>query len=86
LSKFDNWSIDWVVLQVREMLAGPGRGKRIKGTDYGFPAIKEEGLSIIEMLDHEEHREVVEAIKGRLVKIVRAYLAAGIIEKEELVP
>ncbi|MHA1262901.1 MAG: hypothetical protein ACTSSA_12555 [Candidatus Freyarchaeota archaeon] len=82
LDKFENWSIDWAVLQTREILPGPGRGKRVKGG--GFPAIKTEGLSILDMLEDEEYAEYVEAIKKRLIMIVKAYLDAGIIKKSEI--
>lgn len=84
LSKYDNWDINWIVLQVREMLAGPGRGKKIKGKQYGFPAIPEEGLSIIQMSQIGEYEEIVEAIKHRLLKIVKAYVEHDIISKEEI--
>ena len=84
LVKMSNWSIDWKVLQVREIRAGPGRGHRIKGEGYGFPAIPEESLSILEMIDDGGYVDLVGAIKNRLTKIVKAYIDAGIINKEEL--
>ena len=82
LEKLGNWDIGWVVLQVREIRAGPGRGR--KGEGGGFPAIRAEGLSILQMAEREEYREVVDAVKNRLIKIVRAYLQAGIIKESEL--
>ena len=84
LESFENWSIDWKVLQVREMLAGPGRGHKIKGEGFGFPVIPEESLSILEMIDDGGYADLVEAIKGRLLLIVKAYINAGIISKEEI--
>lgn len=81
----DNWSIDWKVLQIRDMLAGPGRGHRGKSKDYGFPVIKEESLSIVDLAADPSYAEVVAAVKQRLITIVRAYVEAGIIRKEELV-
>ena len=84
LEKFDNWDIDWKVLQVREILAGPGRGHKGKSREHGFPAIDEESLSIVQMVESGDYSEVVDAIKGRLVKIVKAYIEAGIISKDDL--
>lgn len=84
VTTFENWSIDWKVLQVRQILPGPGRGIRTKGTNYGFPAIKEEGLSILEMMETQGYEDLVEAIRGRLIRIVRAYIEAGIIKREEI--
>ena len=83
---FDNWSIDWTVRQVRQMLAGPGRKHRGKNPDTGFPAIKEQGLSIIEMKADPNCVHMVDAIKKRLLKIVRAYIDAGIIDINEIAP
>ena len=84
LEKFENWDINWNVLQVREILPGPGRGKKGKGKGYGFPVVPEESLSIIEMAENAEYKEIVEAIKRRLIKIVKAYIEARIISKEEI--
>ena len=84
LEKYDNWDIDWKVLQIREILPGPGRGKKVKGKSYGFPVVPEESLSIVEMVDNVEYKDIVEAIKGRLIKIVRGYIEAGIISKDEI--
>jgi len=85
LSKYENWDVDWVVFQVREMLPGPGRGHKGKSDGkYGFPAIREEGLSILQMKDDAEYGEIVEAIRKRLIKIVKAYIKAGIIKRTEL--
>ena len=81
---FDNWSIDWAVRQIRQMLAGPGRKHKGKNPNTGFPAIKEQGLSIIKMNEDPTYDNIVKAIKQRLLKIVRAYVEAGIITKEEL--
>lgn len=83
---FDNWSIDWTVRQVRQMLAGPGRKHKGKNSDTGFPAIKEQGLSIVEMKEDPNCVYMVDAIKKRLLKIVRAYIDAGIIDINEIVP
>jgi len=83
---FDNWSIDWTVRQVRQMLAGPGRKHKGKQPGTGFPAIKEQGLSIVKMNEDESCQYMVNAIKKRLLKIVRAYIDAGIIDVNEIVP
>jgi len=84
LDKYDNWDIEWKVLQVREMLPGPGRGHKGKTLSHGFPAIPEESLSIIDMKDNPEYYDIVDAIRRRLTKIVRAYIEAGIIDKADL--
>lgn len=81
---FDNWDIDWTVRQIRQMLAGPGRKHKGKNRDTGFPAIEAQGLSIVEMAKDPAYDDIVKAIKGRLIKIVLAYIKAGIITKEEL--
>lgn len=83
--KFDNWSIEWTVRQMREVLPGPGRGKRGKNPHSGWPAIKEEGLNVLEMAKDPNYEHVVKAIKSRLLKIVKAYISAGIISKEEII-
>jgi len=82
--KFDNWDINWIVRQIREMLPGPGRGKRGKNKNVGFPAVPSEGLSIVQMAADPAYADVVSAIKRRLLKIVKAYVEAGIIKKSEL--
>lgn len=86
LASLKNYDVSWVVLQKRRILAGPGRGKKGKNVDSGFPAIKDAGLSIVEMAANPSYAEIVEAIKDRLLMIVRAYLKAGIIDQSELVP
>ena len=84
LEKLGNWGIDWKVLQVREMLAGPGRGKKGKDRSCGFPVVPEECLSILQMSEDIEYADLVEAIKGRLIMIVKAYIEAGLISKDEI--
>lgn len=84
LNKLDNWDISWKVLITRDILPGPGKGHRGKQIGTGFPAIDSKSLSIIEMVESDVHPEVVEAIKKRLVKIVRAYVEAGIIAPSEI--
>ena len=81
---WENWSIDWTVRQVREMLPGPGRGKKGKNEKSGFPAIPAQGLSIIQMATIPAYAEIVAVIKKRLITIVRAYVQAGIIKRSEL--
>lgn len=79
-----NWSIDWKTLQIRDMLPGPGRGKKGKSKEHGFPVIEDESLTIMEMNENPAYTEVVTAIKDRLIKIVKTYIKAGIIERAEL--
>ena len=84
LERWSNWDISWVVRQVREILPGPGRGHKGKSRNYGFPAIKSEGLSILGMIELGEYDEYVDAIKNRLIMIVNGYIEAGIINREEI--
>lgn len=81
---FENWDIDWKVLQTREILAGPGRGKTIKGRGHGFPVLEGQSLSILEMAENNVHPDIVEGIKSRLTRIVKAYIEAGIIDRASL--
>ncbi|TET28338.1 MAG: hypothetical protein E3J73_01085 [Candidatus Bathyarchaeum sp.] len=78
------WDIGYKVLQVREMLAGPGRGHKGKNKGSGFPVIPEESLSIVELAQDSSYDDLVEALKSRLLLIVKAYIEAGIIDKSEI--
>ena len=73
--------LEYKVFQVRENRGGPGRAVREKGKG-GFQIVEAESLTIVDMV--EEHPDLVEKIKERLLKIVRAYLDVGIIREEEL--
>lgn len=79
-----NYSIDWNVLQVRDVLAGPGRGNRGKNKGTGWPLIESECRSIVELAADPAYADLVEAIKNRLIMITKAYIGAGIIKREEL--
>ena len=79
-----NYSIDWNVLQVRDVLAGPGRGKKGKDKGTGWPIIESECRSIVELATDPAYADLVEAIRSRLIMITRAYIQAGLIKKEEL--
>ena len=74
---------EYRVLQVREANAGPGRGHKGKGVG-GFKLVESECLTLEEMLENSAYSEVAEQLKGRLVKIVKAYKKAGIIKKGEV--
>jgi hypothetical protein len=84
----NNYSVDWAVLQVREALAGPGRGKRGSnkktGRRTGWPIIEKECKSIVELSNDPHYSDLVEAIKNRLVMIAKAYIKAGIIKSSDL--
>ena len=80
----ENWDINWTIRQVRQILPGPGRRKTGKNSATGFPAIPSEGLSIVEMFKDPAYQDIVTAIKDRLLKIVKAYVEAGIIKRSEL--
>lgn len=80
----NNYSIDWNVLQVRACLPGPGAGKKGKNASTGWPLIEAACKSIVELNADPKYANLVEALKKRLIMIVKAYIEAGIIKKEEL--
>ena len=80
---FDSFSGDWDILQVREALPGPGRGRREKGKG-GFVIDRDRSLTISEMLESQGHRELALSVKGKLLRIVAEYLRLGVITMEEL--
>ena len=61
--------------------AGPGRGHKGERTG-GWVKINE--LNLGDALEHSEYRDIANQAKDKLVKLVRAYLAKGIISLEEL--
>jgi len=75
---------------VRTQAAGPGRGHtkaqlNEKGQEHGgFKLIQGEGLSILEMVDDPTYADLVDGIKRRLTKIIKAYIAAGVVNLEDL--
>ena len=75
---FDIPPIDYRVLQVRQSVGGR------KG--QGFFDMPEEGKTIVEMWNGGDprEREIAEALKDRLLNVVRDYIEAGIITKEEI--
>lgn len=83
LRDFEVEPSDYPLIQIRDALPGPGRGKKIKGAG-GFKADREESMNILEMLETPEYRDLALAIKRRLIKIVRSYMAAGILSVEDL--
>jgi len=90
LKHFESFDINWKVLQVRTQSAGPGRGitkakLTEKGKEHGgFKLVEGAGLSIKELLENPSYSDLVEGIRLRLAKIVRAYLDAGIITENDL--
>jgi len=87
LNHFGSFDIDWKILQVRTQSAGPGRGitkAKLKGKEHGGFKLVEGSLSIKEMLENTSYSDLTEGIKLRLVKIVKAYLDAGIITENDL--
>jgi hypothetical protein len=77
--------VDFKVIQIRKVLPGPGRGKtETKGfhDGYGFKVVG--GFSIVEMLEDPKYRDLALSLKDRLVKIVRSYMEAGVISREEI--
>jgi len=75
---FDIAPSEFIILQVRRQVGGR------KG--QGFFIIPEEGKNIVEMWNggDSREREIAEALKERLLNIVRDYIENGIITKEEI--
>jgi len=72
---------DYPLVQLREVLPGPGRGHKGKGQG-GWQVTGT--LSIVEVLDEPEYADLGLQVKERLINIVRSYIRAGIISMEEL--
>ena len=83
LRDFDVEPADFNLIQFREPGGGPGRGRREKGVG-GFQAVPEMGMTIQDMMEDPRYRELASQVKRRLIKIVRSYIAAGVIDPEEL--
>lgn len=71
------------LVQFREPNPGPGRGNKEKGVG-GFQAVPEMGMTIQDMLEDPEYRDLGLQIKGRLIRIVRSYMKAGVLNIDEL--
>jgi len=90
LNKFraEGFSIDpleYYVLQHREQRGG--RSKK-EGEQPGFFIIEGESRNIVDLWNSADssEREIAETLKDRLLSVVKAYMRAGIIGKEEVVP
>ena len=83
LRDFEIDPADFNIVQFREPNQGPGRGRREKGVG-GFQLIPELGMTIKEMQQDPRYRELASQVKRRLIRIVRSYVAAGVIDPEEL--
>ncbi len=71
--------LDFRILQVREQKGGR--------SEQGFFDIPEEGKTILQLWNgSDEEKAIVEIFKSRLLSIVRSYLKAGIIQRNEIVP
>ena len=79
----ENFSADWNILQVREAQPGPGRGIKVKGVG-GFVIDPFRSMSISQMLQSQEHRDLAIGVKNRLLKIVGEYLRVGAIKRDEI--
>ena len=75
--------LEYYVLQRREQRGG--RSKE-KGKQPGFFIIEEESKNIMELWESEEpsERQIVQTFKDRLLTLLRAYVKAGIISKEDV--
>ena len=76
---FDIAPTEFIILQVRRQVGGR------KG--QGFYNIPGEGKNIVEMWNSGDPRlrEIAEALKERVLNVVKDYEEAGIITKEELI-
>ena len=75
---FDITPSEYRILQVRQQVGGR------KG--QGFFDIPEEGKNIVQMLNDGDprEREIAEALIERVLNVVRDYMEAGIITREEI--
>jgi hypothetical protein len=81
LRDFEIEPADFNIIQIREALPGPGRGHKGSGVG-GFQVVDE--MTIQQMLEDPRYRELASQVKRRLIRIVRSYIAAGILSVEEL--
>jgi len=82
LKEMDIPPSEFHVIQVRDVMPGPGRGRHIKGEEYGFRVVR--GYSIVEALQSGEYRDLALSLKERLLKIVEDYVRAGVISRAEV--
>ena len=71
---------DFPILEIREIQPGPGRGH--KGEGGGFPLVSTQ--SIVELLNNPEREFISQDVLNRFKAIVKDYIAAGVIDREEL--
>lgn len=72
---------EYGVITIRTVGPGPGRGhKGVRGE--GFRTVGR--LNIREALENPEFSDIAGQVRDRLITIVRSYIEAGIISKEEL--
>lgn len=81
LRDFEIEPADFSIIHIREVLPGPGRGHKGSGVG-GFQVVDE--MTIQQMLEDPRYRELASQVKRRLIRIVRSYVAAGVIDPEEL--
>lgn len=83
----ENWSIDWSVLQVRDVQGGPGRpakdqeqrARQMSERTGGFPLDMESCMSIVEMAKDPKWQSLSMMVAARIEKIYDAYREAGLI-------
>jgi len=68
------------IIEIKEALAGPGRGHKIKGMG-GFQVV--ESLNIVEMLNDDRYAEKAEEILGILRRLFRDYISSGVFDISE---
>ncbi len=83
LDSFERFDPEWALMHTREAKGSPGRGNRVKGVG-GFQLVEGSGISIMEMMDDPEYAPYAEAVKNRVLLIVREYLRVGAITPAEV--
>ncbi len=73
LDSFERFDPEWALIHTRE-----AKGAR------GFTIVEGSGVSITEMLDYPEHAPYAEAVKNRVLLIIREYLRVGAISPAEV--
>jgi hypothetical protein len=87
-----NWDIQWSLLQVRDILPGLGRPpkdpeamksykEKKKSKKTGFPIDIESCMSIIDMSQKEEWKNLASMVALRIDTIYKAYKDAGLIDR-----
>ena len=76
---------EMIILQVREGGGKkPGTGKKYRGSTKGSGFHLVEGYTLKEILDKEEYRDIIQSMKEQYLRLLRGFLALGLITREEI--